>query len=168
MEGLSTGHLQQLSLAARVFLLLWPTDRTPPPSLVQKAEAEEVAALLAGAQSTPSGSKKDTSPETMCKTYHPKIVETAWYQWWEAGVGPGWFGSVRGSMILSHRQVPDCCPIDRPARRWEQCGYFKPDPKSTKPPFVIVIPPPNVTGTLHLGHALTNSIQVGLGWFAER
>ena len=40
-----------------------------------------MAALLAGAQSTPSGSKKDTSPETMCKTYHPKIVETAWYQW---------------------------------------------------------------------------------------
>lgn len=48
-----------------------------------------------------------------------------------------------------------------PPYRWEQCGYFKPDPKSTKPPFVIVIPPPNVTGTLHLGHALTNSIQVG-------
>ena len=30
---------------------------------------------------------------------------------------------------------------------------------SDKPPFVIVIPPPNVTGTLHLGHALTNAIQ---------
>ena len=30
---------------------------------------------------------------------------------------------------------------------------------SDKPPFVIVIPPPNVTGSLHLGHALTNSIQ---------
>lgn len=30
---------------------------------------------------------------------------------------------------------------------------------SEKPPFVIVIPPPNVTGSLHLGHALTNSIQ---------
>jgi valyl-tRNA synthetase len=30
---------------------------------------------------------------------------------------------------------------------------------STKPPFTIVIPPPNVTGALHIGHALTNSIQ---------
>lgn len=30
---------------------------------------------------------------------------------------------------------------------------------SDKPPFVIVIPPPNVTGALHIGHALTNSIQ---------
>ncbi|KAL3156713.1 hypothetical protein ABBQ38_000987 [Trebouxia sp. C0009 RCD-2024] len=42
---------------------------------------------------------------------------------------------------------------------WEQSGCFKPDPDSDKPPFVIVIPPPNVTGSLHLGHALTNSIQ---------
>ena len=42
---------------------------------------------------------------------------------------------------------------------WEQCGFFKPDMDSDKPPFVIVIPPPNVTGSLHLGHALTNSIQ---------
>eukprot|EP00200_Dunaliella_tertiolecta_P003314 CAMPEP_0202352070 /NCGR_PEP_ID=MMETSP1126-20121109/8424_1 /ASSEMBLY_ACC=CAM_ASM_000457 /TAXON_ID=3047 /ORGANISM="Dunaliella tertiolecta, Strain CCMP1320" /LENGTH=1278 /DNA_ID=CAMNT_0048944237 /DNA_START=55 /DNA_END=3891 /DNA_ORIENTATION=- len=42
---------------------------------------------------------------------------------------------------------------------WEASGYFKPDMNSTKPPFVIVIPPPNVTGALHIGHALTNSIQ---------
>mmetsp|Transcript_17141 Transcript_17141/g.42973 ORF Transcript_17141/g.42973 Transcript_17141/m.42973 type:complete len:1295 (-) Transcript_17141:143-4027(-) len=42
---------------------------------------------------------------------------------------------------------------------WEQCGFFKPDVTSDKPPFVIVIPPPNVTGALHIGHALTNSIQ---------
>lgn len=42
---------------------------------------------------------------------------------------------------------------------WEQCGFFKPDPKSTKPAFTIVIPPPNVTGALHIGHALTNSIE---------
>jgi valyl-tRNA synthetase len=44
---------------------------------------------------------------------------------------------------------------------WEAQGYFKPeyntDPNAEK--FVIVIPPPNVTGSLHLGHALTNSIQ---------
>ncbi|GFH11824.1 valyl-tRNA synthetase, partial [Haematococcus lacustris] len=42
---------------------------------------------------------------------------------------------------------------------WEECGFFKPDVHSDKPPFVIVIPPPNVTGALHIGHALTNSIQ---------
>ncbi|QDU91047.1 Valine--tRNA ligase [Pirellulimonas nuda] len=42
---------------------------------------------------------------------------------------------------------------------WEERGYFHPDPKSKKPPFSIVIPPPNVTGALHLGHALNNTLQ---------
>ncbi len=45
---------------------------------------------------------------------------------------------------------------------WEKQGYFKPSKEENgKEPFVIVIPPPNVTGSLHLGHALTNAIQVG-------
>ena len=43
---------------------------------------------------------------------------------------------------------------------WEKCGFFTPKQGSNKPKFVIVIPPPNVTGALHIGHALTNSIQV--------
>ena len=43
---------------------------------------------------------------------------------------------------------------------WEKCGFFKPDVDSDKPPFVIVIPPPNVTGVLHIGHALTGAIEV--------
>jgi hypothetical protein len=42
---------------------------------------------------------------------------------------------------------------------WMKQGYFSADPKSDKEKFVIVIPPPNVTGSLHLGHALTNSVQ---------
>ena len=42
---------------------------------------------------------------------------------------------------------------------WESEGYFKADAQSPKPKFTIVIPPPNVTGSLHLGHALTNSVQ---------
>lgn len=46
---------------------------------------------------------------------------------------------------------------------WESCGFFKPRDDATGPPFVIVIPPPNVTGSLHIGHALTNAIQVRLG-----
>ncbi len=45
---------------------------------------------------------------------------------------------------------------------WEECGFFKPDDNSDKPPFVIVIPPPNVTGALHLGHALTVALEVRL------
>jgi len=42
---------------------------------------------------------------------------------------------------------------------WEERGYFHADPTSEKPPFTIVIPPPNVTGALHLGHALNNTLQ---------
>ncbi len=42
---------------------------------------------------------------------------------------------------------------------WEERGYFHADPSSEKPAFSIVIPPPNVTGALHLGHALNNTLQ---------
>ncbi len=42
---------------------------------------------------------------------------------------------------------------------WKEKGYFKADNQSKKPPFCIVIPPPNVTGKLHLGHAYDASIQ---------
>jgi len=42
---------------------------------------------------------------------------------------------------------------------WENKGFFKPENDSKKKPYIIVIPPPNVTGTLHLGHALTVSIE---------
>lgn len=42
---------------------------------------------------------------------------------------------------------------------WEKSGFFVADANSEKPPFVIVLPPPNVTGALHIGHGLTSSIQ---------
>jgi valyl-tRNA synthetase len=42
---------------------------------------------------------------------------------------------------------------------WESKKYFTPDPTSTAQPYVIVIPPPNITGMLHMGHALDNTIQ---------
>ena len=42
---------------------------------------------------------------------------------------------------------------------WLEKGYFHADPTNGKPPYTIVIPPPNVTGALHLGHALNNTIQ---------
>src|SRR3954469_5239991 len=43
--------------------------------------------------------------------------------------------------------------------RWEEAGSFRADAHSSKPPFSIVIPPPNVTGILTLGHVLNNTIQ---------
>ncbi len=42
---------------------------------------------------------------------------------------------------------------------WEQTGAFQPSGKTDAEPFVIVIPPPNVTGSLHMGHALDNTLQ---------
>jgi valyl-tRNA synthetase len=42
---------------------------------------------------------------------------------------------------------------------WEERGYFHADADSPKEPYCIVIPPPNVTGSLHLGHALNNTLQ---------
>jgi valyl-tRNA synthetase len=42
---------------------------------------------------------------------------------------------------------------------WEERELFKAHARSEKPPFTIVIPPPNVTGSLHMGHALNNTIQ---------
>ena len=42
---------------------------------------------------------------------------------------------------------------------WEDGGYFRADAHSDKPPFTIVIPPPNVTGVLHMGHALDGTLQ---------
>ncbi len=44
-------------------------------------------------------------------------------------------------------------------QKWIDAGYFKADAKSEKPPFTIVIPPPNVTGSLHIGHALDHTLQ---------
>ena len=42
---------------------------------------------------------------------------------------------------------------------WEKKGYFKPSDDRTKTPYTIVIPPPNITGKLHMGHALDETIQ---------
>lgn len=42
---------------------------------------------------------------------------------------------------------------------WTKKGYFRAESVSSRPPFCIVIPPPNVTGVLHMGHALNNTLQ---------
>ena len=48
---------------------------------------------------------------------------------------------------------------DRIYSEWCEGGYFAPDPDPKKPAFSIVIPPPNVTGQLHMGHALDQTLQ---------
>ena len=44
-------------------------------------------------------------------------------------------------------------------KRWEKSGGFSADPGSSKKPYTIMMPPPNVTGSLHMGHGLTFSLQ---------
>ena len=44
-------------------------------------------------------------------------------------------------------------------QKWLDAGYFTADATSDKPPYTIVIPPPNVTGSLHIGHALDHTLQ---------
>ncbi|NCC48703.1 MAG: valine--tRNA ligase, partial [Clostridia bacterium] len=48
---------------------------------------------------------------------------------------------------------------ERLYREWQEKGYFTPQPDPEKEPFTIVIPPPNITGQLHMGHALDNTLQ---------
>src|SRR5436305_14117797 len=53
-------------------------------------------------------------------------------------------------------------PAAMEARRyelWERSGAFGANPDSGKPPYAIMMPPPNVTGSLHMGHALTFTLQ---------
>ena len=44
-------------------------------------------------------------------------------------------------------------------KEWEDKGYFRAEVDSEKLPFTIVIPPPNITGQLHMGHALDETLQ---------
>jgi valyl-tRNA synthetase len=59
---------------------------------------------------------------------------------------------------LSDRYNPSDVEM-RTYQWWEKSGYFKAQDQSTKPPFSIILPPPNVTGQLHMGHALDHTIQ---------
>jgi len=66
-------------------------------------------------------------------------------------------------MSVSDRELAaGFVPADIESRlyeKWMAAGYFTADPNSKKEPFTIVIPPPNVTGVLHIGHALDHTLQ---------
>lgn len=49
--------------------------------------------------------------------------------------------------------------------RWESQGYFKPNFDRGSDPFVIPMPPPNVTGSLHMGHAMFVTLEVSIFYF---
>ena len=48
---------------------------------------------------------------------------------------------------------------DRLYKKWEESGYFHSAPNPDRKPYTIVIPPPNITGQLHMGHALDETMQ---------
>lgn len=64
---------------------------------------------------------------------------------------------------MSQRELPAAfvsADVEGPLyEKWVAAGYFTPDANSTKEPFTIVIPPPNVNGSLHIGHALDHTLQ---------
>lgn len=66
-------------------------------------------------------------------------------------------------MRLLKMDIPTCYnpseTEDKWYKFWEERGYFKAQANPDKQPFCIVIPPPNITGILHMGHALNNTIQ---------
>lgn len=78
---------------------------------------------------TAPGEKKDVSG-AMPDSYSPTYVEAAWYPWWEK---QGFFKPEYGRKSLQ-----------------------EPNPRGL---FMMCIPPPNVTGSLHVGHALTNAVE---------
>ncbi|GAM23020.1 hypothetical protein SAMD00019534_061950 [Acytostelium subglobosum LB1] len=92
-------------------------------------EARKLKEYADRASQTPAGEKKDVSGE-LYPSYHPPAVESAWYEWWQKNE---FFSPDKQQEIQPH------CQKDKK--------------------FTMVIPPPNVTGSLHLGHALTMSIQ---------
>ncbi|HSE93061.1 MAG TPA: valine--tRNA ligase [Methylomirabilota bacterium] len=62
------------------------------------------------------------------------------------------------SAVIADRYEPSAVEA-RWYPEWERRGFFHADPASPKKPYSIVIPPPNVTGSLHMGHALDNTLQ---------
>ncbi|KAL6254260.1 hypothetical protein P5V15_014875 [Pogonomyrmex californicus] len=96
---------------------------------IEKNDNKKDTKLILYTIDTPPGEKKDITCP-MPDTYSPQYVEAAWYAW------------------------------------WEKEGFFKPEygrkdilEENSKGKFIMIIPPPNVTGSLHLGHALTNAVE---------
>ncbi len=73
------------------------------------------------------------------------------------------FFCLKGGIFMSNHKLNDKFnPKDFEGRlyeEWEKNGYFKPSGDKSKEPYCIMMPPPNVTGKLHMGHALDDTIQ---------
>ena len=72
-------------------------------------------------------------------------------------------GNVRNVSPMSTQELPKSYESQTVEQKWyafwEKIGAFEASAKSSKKPYCLVIPPPNVTGVLHMGHALVNTLQ---------
>ena len=64
-----------------------------------------------------------------------------------------------GDELREHSRFEPAAVEPRVFAEWEAAGAFAADPHSERPPYTIAVPPPNVTGALHMGHALNGAIQ---------
>lgn len=103
--------------------------KTQPPSEKKAKPEKKELGVITYNIPTVSGEKKDVV-SPLPDSYSPQYVEAAWYPWWEK---QGFFKPEYGRRSISDQ-----------------------NPRGI---FMMCIPPPNVTGSLHLGHALTNAIQ---------
>ncbi|KAL0336886.1 UNVERIFIED_CONTAM: Valine--tRNA ligase, mitochondrial 1 [Sesamum calycinum] len=99
-----------------------------------KREAEEENPEDYADPETPIGAKKKLSRQ-MAKTYNPNAVESSWYEWWKS--------------LISLRRIQKAPN--------HLLSYISSSGSLLKKKHVL--PPPNVTGALHIGHALTAAIQ---------
>ncbi|PYH89225.1 valyl-tRNA synthetase [Aspergillus ellipticus CBS 707.79] len=108
-----------------------PATTDSPRKYRHYSKAAALGPLPEYVEDTPKGEKKILKPfsNPFNAAYNPKVVESAWNDWWEA---EGFF-------------QPEFSGVDQ-----------KPKPAGT---YVIPIPPPNVTGALHCGHALGTALQ---------
>ncbi|MBK5941985.1 valine--tRNA ligase [Halochromatium roseum] len=94
------------------------------------------------------------------KTYDPKTIETLWYQHWEQA---GWFAPDLGAGAKSDVHGGGGERRGNRERGSEGRGETSVEGQSAAaPPFCIMIPPPNVTGSLHMGHGFNNAIMDAL------
>src|SRR5262249_39797790 len=124
-----------------------PRGLTPEPACDSQNPDTPSVAIVAAGVATPSGG------------------HAPWSLWW--GRTPsGWrltraAPALAGPLIMA--DIADRYDPGRAEshwyRAWEERGLFHADAASSKKPYCIVIPPPNVTGSLHWGHALNNTLQ---------
>src|SRR5437660_2004197 len=96
-------------------------------------------------QEKSEGTTQASSTASLPKTYEPQAVEAKWYRFWEEG------GYFKPQPNRDRKQFV----ADRLSAASRESGVGDLDRKT----FVISMPPPNVTGALHLGHAITATVE---------